>query len=73
MIKTVEAVIDQNGNVTLLEVVRPQGARRALVTILEESPRQWDGAGAMLGEPALAADWNRPEEDDAWSYLQFVQ
>ena len=22
------------------------------------------------GEPALAEDWNRPEEDAAWSHLQ---
>jgi len=25
---------------------------------------------ALLSEPALAEDWNRPEEDEAWSYLQ---
>ena len=71
MIKTVEAVIDEQGNVTLLERVRPAGARRALVTILDESP---DAAAesALLSEPALA-DWNRPEEDEAWSHLQSVR
>lgn len=25
---------------------------------------------AVLSEAALAADWNRPEEDAAWSHLQ---
>jgi hypothetical protein len=25
---------------------------------------------ASLSEPALAEDWNRPEEDEAWSHLQ---
>ena len=25
---------------------------------------------ALLAEAALAADWNRPEEDAAWSHLQ---
>jgi hypothetical protein len=35
MIKTVEAVIDEHGNVRLLEPVRPGGVRRALVTILD--------------------------------------
>ena len=25
---------------------------------------------ALLSEAALAADWNRPEEDAAWSHLQ---
>jgi len=38
MIKTVEAVIDEHGNVRLLEEVRPGGVRRALVTILDERP-----------------------------------
>lgn len=25
---------------------------------------------ALLSEPSLAEDWNRPEEDAAWSHLQ---
>ena len=25
---------------------------------------------ALLSEAALAEDWNRPEEDAAWSHLQ---
>ena len=25
---------------------------------------------ALLSEPALAKDWDRPAEDEAWSYLQ---
>jgi hypothetical protein len=33
MIKTVEVVIDERGNVRLLEPVRPGGVRRALVMI----------------------------------------
>jgi hypothetical protein len=27
---------------------------------------------ALLSEQALAEDWNRPEEDAAWSHLQQV-
>ncbi len=38
MIRTVEAVIDEQGDVRLLELVRLPSARRALVTILEEEP-----------------------------------
>ena len=38
MIQTIEAVIDQQGNVRLLEPVRLAEARRALVMILEEQP-----------------------------------
>lgn len=70
MIKTVEAVIDENGNVRLLETIQLPQARRALVTILEEEPMHKVHETALLSEPALAEDWNRPEEDGAWSHLQ---
>jgi len=68
MIRTIEAVIDSEGNVRLLEEVQLPGPRRALVTILQDEQRA--NETAMLSEPALAADWSRPEEDAAWSYLQ---
>jgi hypothetical protein len=69
MIRTFEAVIDKQGHVRLLERVRLRKARRALVTILEdESAAACETA--LLSEPALAKDWNRPEEDAAWSHLQ---
>ena len=70
MIKILEAVVGRQGEVRLLEKVTLPEARRALVTILEEDPRSIAGESALLGEPALAEDWNRPEEDEAWSYLQ---
>ena len=38
MIQTYEAVINENGDVELLEPVKLVGARRALVTVLEDSP-----------------------------------
>ncbi len=67
MIRTLEAVIDENGNVKLLEPVHPPSVRRALVTILDEEPV---AETALLSEAALAEDWNRPEEDEAWAHLQ---
>lgn len=70
MIRTVEAVIDEQGNVRLLEPVRLTTTRRALVTILEERPGAGACETALLSEAALAEDWNRGEEDEAWSYLQ---
>jgi hypothetical protein len=70
MIKTVEAIIDEHGSVRLLEPIDPRTARRALVTILEESPTERRDENTLLSEPALAEDWNRPEEDEAWSHLQ---
>jgi hypothetical protein len=73
VIRTVEAVVDEKGQVRLLEVVELPGARRALVTILDDEPATQPGDTAMLSETALAADWNRPEEDSAWSHLQQEQ
>ncbi len=69
MIQTVEAVVDANGRVRLLGVVRVDAPRRALVTVLEE-PAAVPGEAALLAESALAADWSRPEEDAAWSYIR---
>jgi hypothetical protein len=70
MIQTVEAVIDEQGRVHLLEEVHIPEARRALVTILEDAPPVAISETALLSEQALAEAWNRPEEDAAWSHLQ---
>ena len=69
MIQTVEAVIDATGHVHLLGEVHIDAPRRALVTVLYELAGT-PGESALLAEPALAADWSRPEEDAAWSHLQ---
>ena len=73
MLRTIEATIDADGNVRLLEPVRLDQWVRALVTILEPldadlkaempSPAEWS-------EQALAADWLRTDEDAAWAHLQ---
>jgi len=71
MLQTVEATIDEQGNVRLLEPVQLLKPRRAFVTILTDEldiPET-----ALLSEAALAEDWNRPEEDAAWSHLQRAQ
>jgi hypothetical protein len=70
MIQTVEAVIDERGQIRLLGNIQVPGPRRALVTILDEAPAELANETALLSEAALAEDWNRPEEDAAWSYLQ---
>ncbi len=70
MLKTVEATIDEKGNVSLRTPIRLSGVRRALVIILDEEPEQAVAETALLSEPALAEDWNRPEEDEAWKHLQ---
>lgn len=72
MIRTLEAVVDAHGRVQLLEPLSLEGEHRALVTILEEEPAIHPEETALLSEAALA-DWNRPEEDEAWSHLQPVR
>lgn len=69
MIQTIEAVIDENGQVRLLGEIHIEGPRRALVTVLEE-PVCSTNETAVLSESALAEDWLRPEEDEAWAHLQ---
>jgi hypothetical protein len=76
MTRTVEATIDEHGSVHLHEEVHVETVRRALVTILEEPPQAITQGfpvvteTALLSEAALARDWMRPEEDEAWSHLQ---
>jgi hypothetical protein len=73
MIRTVEAIIDEEGHVRLLEPVHLDEACRALVTILEELPSTGVSETALLSEEVLGEDWTRPEEDEAWSHLQSVR
>jgi hypothetical protein len=71
MLQTFEAIIDEQGNVHLVEPVKLPAGWRVLVTILD-GPIINVPETALLSEPALAEDWNRPEEDEAWSHLQRV-
>lgn len=70
MHRTLEAVIDEQGNIRLLEHVSLPTGRRVLVTILEEERIFPIDEVTLLSEAALAEDWNRPEEDAAWSHLR---
>lgn len=66
--RTVEAVIDEKGQVKLVQPLRVKGAHRALVTVLDEPPTEAMET-AILSEAALS-DWSKPEEDAAWAHLQ---
>ncbi len=63
-------MIETDGRVHLKESVRLIRACRAIVTIIEETDI---AETALLSEESLAEDWNRPEEEEAWSYLQQAQ
>ncbi len=67
MLKSVEATIETDGTVYLKEPVRLTHVCRAIVTIIEDTEIC---ETALLSEQALAEDWNRPEEDKAWSHLK---
>lgn len=67
MLKSIEATIEADGSVSLREPVHLAHACRAIVTILDEPDVP---ETALLSEHALAEDWDRPEEDQAWSHLQ---
>lgn len=68
MLTTLEAVIEEDGRIRLLENVKLRGGKRALVTILEEDYESAAGEAALLSEASLAQDWNREEEDRAWQH-----
>ena len=64
---TIEAEVDDQGNIRPTEPVVLAPGSRVLVTVLEPSGAET----ALLSESSLAADWQRPEEDAAWA--QFNQ
>ncbi len=68
MSRTVEAVVEKDGSLRLLEDVELRVGERVRVTLHggEGEPNET----ALLSEPSLAADWEREEEDEAWADLQ---
>jgi hypothetical protein len=69
MLQTLEGIIDQDGKLRVLEPVQLPRFRRVLITILEEAPSTEEVNLALMSEDALAKDWERPEEDEAWLHL----
>ncbi|HMP73516.1 MAG TPA: hypothetical protein PKE55_09675 [Kiritimatiellia bacterium] len=65
--KTLEAILEKDGRIRLLEPVQLGHACRAIVTIMDEPSIP---ESALLSEQSLARDWERSEEDEAWSHLQ---
>ncbi len=71
MLKTVEAVLEKDGGLRLLEKVTLTEAKRVLITFLDEHIDQEEiSETALLSDTALGEDWNRPEEEQAWQHLQ---
>ena len=64
-----EAVVEPDGRIRLNTPEHLENGLRVLVAI---PPTDLDIAvsGIALSEPALSADWNKPEEDETWAHLQ---
>ena len=67
MLKAIEATIEADGKVHLSEPLRLKHSCRAIVTIIDEFDVP---EAALLSQQSLAQDWEKPEEDAAWSHLQ---
>ena len=59
---TIEAKVDEAGVIRPEEPVALPPGSRVLITVLSIPAT---AEGALLSEEVLAADWNRPEEDQA--------
>jgi len=58
--------IDTIGRVDPLEPLIRLPPGRTLLPLLDEQANE----PALLAETALAEDWLKPEEDEAWAHLQ---
>lgn len=65
MLRTFEAVVEDDGRLRLLEPQRLPVQARALVTLLDD-----EGADLAHASEAALSDWNDPAEDAAWADLQ---
>jgi len=68
VLRSIEVIIEKDGTVRLPKMEKLPARRRAILTILDEPIPVAETA--LLSEAALAEDWDRPEEDEAWAYLQ---
>lgn len=66
MTEVLEGYVDDRGEIKLPGHPHLIPGQRVLVTVSSASACET----ALLSEAALARDWNRPEEDEAWSHLQ---
>jgi hypothetical protein len=67
-LRSIEVTVEKDGTVRLPGKMKLPARRRAILTILDEPMPVAETA--LLSEAALAQDWDRPEEDQAWAHLQ---
>ena len=69
MLQTFKGILDQDGKLRTTERINLSKPRQVMVTLLDTDPADDAIDLALLSEAALARDWDRPEEDEAWSHL----
>jgi hypothetical protein len=69
MEKLYEAIVESDGRIRLNTPLHLEKGLRGLVAI-PQADLDTAVSGIALSEPALAVDWNKAEEDDAWAHLQ---
>lgn len=69
MLQAIKGIIDENGELKILENVILPKSRRVIITILDEEPEDELINLALVSEATLARDWERLEEDEAWLHL----
>ena len=67
MHRILHAEVDADGNLRPVEPLELPAGSRVLVTV---TPEVEASDTALMSEAALERDWNRPEEDAAWSHLR---
>lgn len=68
MLRTLEAIVEKDGSLRLLEQIELRPGERALVTLLGDDASSRETS--LLSQDALATDWAREDEDQAWAHLQ---
>lgn len=66
MLQTIEVEIDSTGHIQPVEPMSRLPVGRALLTLLTPPADE----PALLAEAALAEDWLKAGEDEAWTHLQ---
>jgi hypothetical protein len=71
MLQSFKAILDDHGQLHLLERVAMPRRVRVIVTILDETmPDRESIENSLLSEESLAKEWLSPEEEEAWKHLQ---
>lgn len=69
MLQTFAGVLERDGRLITTERIHLLKPHSVIVTILDEVATSEVSELALLSEAALVRDWERPEEDEAWSHL----